>query len=104
MQELNTYCFDLDNTLCTTIGTDYFNSTPISMRIRKVNKLYTDGHKIIIFTARGSKSGVDFSALTNRQLNEWGLKYHELLLGKPFADFYVDDKAINSESFQWNAE
>lgn len=103
MHELKTYCFDLDNTLCNTSGTDYFNSTPIPMRIRKVNQLYAVGHKIVIFTARGSKSGVDFSELTERQLKEWGVDFHDLLLGKPFADVYVDDKGINSEHFLWES-
>lgn len=103
MQNSRTYCFDLDNTLCNTTETDYKNSTPILTRIKKVNQLYANGHKIVIFTARGSKSGIDFSDLTRKQLNDWGLKFHDLILGKPFADHYVDDRAINSEDFNWDS-
>ena len=54
------YCFDLDLTLCFTKGTDYENAIPIVNRIEKVNRLYEAGHIIKIYTARGSKSGLDF--------------------------------------------
>lgn len=96
-----TYCFDLDLTLCLTEGTDYHSSKPIPERIRRVNELYDEGHKIIILTARGSMSGIDFYDLTKSQLSSWGMRYHSLQLGKPAADYYVDDKAVNSEDFEW---
>jgi len=28
-------------------------------------------------------------------LEEWNIKYHELILGKPYADYYIDNKGIN---------
>ena len=88
-----TYCFDLDNTLCVTIGTEYESSQPINSRIQIVNKLFDSGHTIKIFTARGSGTGLDWTKVTKSQLQSWGVRYHELLFGKPVADFYVDDKA-----------
>lgn len=93
------YCFDLDETLCITQGTDYTLSTPMNDRITVVNKLYDNGGYIIIFTARGSLTGKDFSALTQRQLDDWGVRYHELLFGKPAADIYVDDKGLSDRDF-----
>lgn len=96
------YCFDLDNTLCVTIDGDYQNSKPIINRINKVNRLYENGDRIKIFTARGAKTGIDWSELTKEQLNNWGIKHHDLILGKPDTDFFIDDKAINSEYFDWN--
>ena len=30
--------------------------------------------------------------LTEKQLEKWGVKYHELLFGKPHADVFIDDK------------
>ena len=30
---------------------------------------------------------------TLKQLKKWNLKFHELILGKPTFDIYVDDKA-----------
>jgi hydroxymethylpyrimidine pyrophosphatase-like HAD family hydrolase len=46
-----TYCFDFDGTLCTNTEGDYENAKPLHKRIEKVNELYAQGHKIIIFTA-----------------------------------------------------
>jgi len=48
-------------------------------------------------------SGIDFYELTKGQLASWGIKYHSLQLGKPAADYYVDDKAVNSEDFEWTS-
>tara|TARA_B100001564_G_C20634209_1_gene668842 strand:+ start:882 stop:1214 length:333 start_codon:yes stop_codon:yes gene_type:complete len=100
-----TYVFDLDNTLCKTIKNSsgfwqYEQSIPFQERIELVNKLYNEGNYIIIDTARGSGSGKDFYELTKNQLSKWGLSYHELRSGVKFAsDYYIDDKAINSEDF-----
>ena len=32
--------------------------------------------------------------LTKMQLDIWGCKYHELIMGKPHADLFIDDKGI----------
>lgn len=32
---------------------------------------------------------------TKRQLEEWGVCYHGLFLGKPAADQYIDDKGVS---------
>ena len=45
-------CFDLDNTLCRTKGSDYKNSKPLKYKIKFVNFLYEKNYYIIIFTAR----------------------------------------------------
>jgi hypothetical protein len=99
------YVFDLDHTLCDTKkkddgNWDYLNSTPYQDRINKVNKLFDDGNKIIIETARGNSSKINWYINTHNQLVSWGLKFHELRTGVKYgADFYIDDKAINSEHF-----
>lgn len=93
------YCFDLDNTLCDTDGTDYENSTPIASRISKVNNLFDSGHEITIFTARGSLLGKSFEALTEKQLQDWGLKYSSLRFGKPPADIFIDDRGCSDIDF-----
>ena len=33
--------------------------------------------------------------LTEKQLEKWGVKYQELLFGKPHADVFIDDKAVS---------
>lgn len=93
------YCFDLDNTLCLSSGEDYSKSTPQLERIARVNQLYDEGNTIVILTARGSVSGLDLEDLTRNQLDSWGVRYHTLQLGKPYADFYIDDKAVSDTDF-----
>ena len=34
-----------------------------------------------------------------KQFKEWGVKFHELKLGKPVYDLFIDDKNINSDLF-----
>lgn len=94
------YCFDLDGTLCTNTDGDYINAKPILSRIKKLNELHENGNKIIIDTARGSTTGIDWYELTKTQLNEWGVNYHNLRVGvKLNADIFVDDKGINDKLF-----
>jgi hypothetical protein len=94
------YCFDLDNTLCYTEGSNYIESKPIESRIKQVNELFDEGHTIIIETARGNNSGKNWWYLTNDQLKTWGLKYHTLRTGVKWnADIFVDDRAINDKDF-----
>ena len=95
------YCFDIDGTLCAQEASDYSRAEPFHERIKRVNSLFAEGHRIVLFTARGSKSGIDWRESTLSQLAEWGVKYHELIVGKPHADFYIDDKAIHSDDFTW---
>lgn len=95
-----TYCFDLDGTLCTNTEGDYENALPYTERISIVNDLYEKGNIIIIETARGSKTGIDWNQITKNQLNKWGISYHKLRAGvKIAADIYIDDKGINDKSF-----
>jgi CMP-N,N'-diacetyllegionaminic acid synthase len=99
------YVFDLDNTLCDTKkkedgNWDYLNAKPFLDRIEVVNKLYEAGNRIIIETARGCVSKVNWYEKTYNQLVSFGLKFHELRAGVKFnADYFIDDKAINSNDF-----
>jgi hypothetical protein len=95
-----TYCFDLDGTLCTNTNGSYENAVPFPESIAVVNRLHEEGHRIVIFTARGTTTGIDWRAVTERQLAAWGVRYHELMLGKPFAHVYIDDRAINALLWQ----
>lgn len=93
------YSFDLDNTLVTTEGNDYAASKPISNRIQDVNRLFDEGHTVILFTARGSASGKDHRKFTEDQMNRFGVKYHRIVFGKPAADIFIDDKSRNSSEW-----
>lgn len=94
------YCFDLDGTLCTNTDSKYEDAIPYENRIKKVNDLYNEGHTIIIDTARGSTTGIDWTDITNNQLKKWGVNYHTLRVGiKLHADIFVDDKGIKDNEF-----
>jgi len=90
------YCFDIDGVISNqTFKHDYWNYTPVIEVINKINKLYDDGHYILLYTARGTESGIDWYQFTLTQMNNWGVKYHKLMMGKPSYDIIIDDKAIN---------
>ena len=101
------YIFDIDGTICTCSWGQYENAEPYEERIKKINNLYDGGDKIIFFTARGmgrSENDVkyayeNFYDFTYNQLKKWGVKFHELYLGKPEGDIFVDDKGKYSEDF-----
>ena len=98
------YCFDLDGTICTQTGPGkYHLAEPIAEVVKLVNKLYDQGHEIKIYTARGmgTYQGAihaiyeNMFELTKNQLKTWNVKHHSLFLGKPNADYYIDDRAIS---------
>lgn len=97
MKQKKTYLIDIDSTVME--GPDYYTSKPIHSRIVKVNRLYDAGNIIIYHTARGATTGLNWFELTYAQLKDAGAKFHELRMGKPHYDVWVDDKAINSEDF-----
>lgn len=94
-QEPKTFVFDIDGVIATLVPSlDYAMAGPNQEIIRAINFLYEQGHRIVLFTARGSKTAKDWQGVTRRQMAEWNVKHHDLLFGKPAADYYVDDKAM----------
>jgi len=96
---MTVYCFDIDGTICTNTDGGYEQAVPFEDVIQKINQLYDMGHEITFFTGRGSTTGIDWSELTRKQLKGWKVKYHKLVMGKPYADLYIDDKGIHSKDF-----
>ena len=101
---MTVYAFDIDGTICTNTYGDYEKSKPYKDRIDGINFLFEKGHTIKFFTARGSTTSIDWSDLTKKQLKNWGVKYNELIMGKPHADYFIDDKAHNDFFWRWNYE
>lgn len=93
------YVFDIDGTICTQEQDDYTKAYPIKKMINKINQLYDEGNEIILNTARGYETGIDWSDVTMKQLQLWGVKYHDVFFGKPSADLYVDDKGCHVNDF-----
>jgi len=98
-------CFDLDNTLVTypIIPGDYSSVKPIENTIELLRKLHKDGNTIIIHTARRMhthKHNIgavikDIGRVTFDTLDNFNIPYDEIIFGKPIADVYIDDRAVN---------
>lgn len=90
---------DIDETICLYRNLrDYPCAEPIPEHIEKINSLYEEGNTIVYWTARGALSGKDWSELTQQQLEEWGCKYHELVMNeKPHYDMLICDKTKRIE-------
>jgi len=101
--------FDLDDVLCYRTSEEgaiakYYTCKPIQEMIDIANQMYDLGHTILIYTARGMssfKGQADVAKhhlydITVKQLDKWGVKYHQLYMGKIHYDILIDDKALNS--------
>ena len=94
------YNVDIDGTICYPGKGDGRYTLAVPRWDRIINDLYIKGHEIIYHTARGmgtfdndrGKAYEEYYDFTLKQLND-------LYLGKPAADYYIDDKGINSEDF-----
>jgi capsule biosynthesis phosphatase len=107
------YCFDLDDTICYPNHTyadsinKYAKALPNIDLIKRIKFLHKSGHKIIVYSARRmlthqgdlKKIYKDVGNLTEIWLKENHVPYDELIFGKPYADFYIDDKAVNVADF-----
>lgn len=88
------YCIDIDGTICITkkkykdMQKNYKAAIPRLDVIKKINELYDEKHIIIFYSAR---HWIDFE-LTQKWLKKYNVKYHTLILGKPVAHVYVDEK------------
>lgn len=90
------FVFDIDGVIAGfREGLDYDSAPPVEEMVRIINKLYDMGNYIVLFTARGYVTGIDWRPTTEDQMKRWGLKYHELIFGKPNADYYIDDKMLD---------
>ncbi len=65
---------------------------PIEGVAKKLQTLYDQGYYIILFTSRG---WAEFW-MTEKQLADWGIVYNQLIMGKPIAKYYVDDRGLSS--------
>ena len=104
-----TIAFDLDDVLCYRDTEKngiqkYLTCKPNYNMINIVNKCYDSGHIVVIYTARGmkifngnvNKIYNNLYILTKNQLDNWGVKHHELVMGKLHYDILIDDKVTNS--------
>ena len=90
---------DIDETICFYEGErQYPNAVPNMENIAKINKLYNEGHEIVYWTARGGHSGLDWTAFTRIQLENWGCRYTRIeKQKKPSYDLFICDKTKRIE-------
>ena len=104
------YMIDIDGTICSLelyktkegkIDNDEKAAKPFYGRIAHFNKLHDEGNEIHYWTARGTstKNYKEKEALTKKQLDDWGVKYTSLKVGKPAYDVWIDDKAWNVNDY-----
>jgi len=96
---MKTYVVDLDGVLCDDVGwdvDDYINRKPNKKNIEIINKLKKKGNRIIIFTSRPW----GMYEVTTTWLKQHSVKYDILIMGKPYGDVYIDDKAVRMEELK----
>lgn len=99
-------CVDLDNTLVTypEVPNDYTTVKPITRSVNMCRYLKRLGHYIIIYTARRMKTHkgnvgacvADIGRITFDTLEKFNIPYDEIIFGKPYADYYIDDLGIDA--------
>tara|TARA_R110002074_G_scaffold140177_1_gene286213 strand:+ start:253 stop:621 length:369 start_codon:yes stop_codon:yes gene_type:complete len=105
--------FDLDDVICYRDEEDgrvekYRSCKPYYRMIKTVNQCHDQGAYIVIYTARGMTSFNgdphdiydNLYQITKEQLDDWGVKYHKLVMGKLHYDLLIDDKAVNSHDIR----
>ena len=107
MIETKTLVVDVDDTISTHVNRNYDDAIPHLDIIKKLNDMHDAGWRIIYFTARGQVSCNGDVKLIERSrrpaleawMQKYGVKYDELLFGKPLGVYYIDDKSLRPEEF-----
>lgn len=113
-----TLVVDLDNTICFS-NTDpearkrndtyelYYDPEPNLPLIYKLRLAKKQGYTIVISTSRRMmthagdlhKIRADVEAYTTAWLDRYDVPYDELIFGKPFGVYYIDDKSLRPDEF-----
>jgi len=96
-----TICFDIDGVIADkNPENNYSAAKPNVLVIELINRLFSAGHTVVLYTARGSATGIDWKEVTEKQLFEWRVSYSDLCFGKPAADIYIDDRLWSIDSLE----
>ena len=98
--------FDVDGVIAANNNGNYAEAKPYLHAIEQINKAYDKGYYIKLCTARyGDREHGALYKIYQRGfqelvdwMNHYGVKYDEIIMGKPSADLYVDDKGCKIES------
>lgn len=96
MSKPKTIMVDLDGVLATEERTfDRPCAQPLGGAREALQKLHDAGHTLIIYTARGWAE----YRYTKEWLDKNGFVYDGLHMGKPIADYWIDDRAIGHSNW-----
>lgn len=98
---------DVDDTLCFTVERDYANSTPNLPVIAKLQEAHQKGYRIVLHTARGQgRSQGLIASVAGEVILEieslcyrFSIPYDQIVVGKEWAKWYVDDRALRPDEF-----
>jgi len=100
---------DLDGTICPIkqAGQSYSELQPFTGAVERIRELRSNGHYIIIHTARNmatcesnmGKVVRNIGKITLDWLEKYNIEYDEIYFGKPNADVYIDDRSIRFENW-----
>ena len=107
MKPTNVIVTDVDDTILFTENRDYANSRPNVPVVEGLRKLEANGWKIVLMSARGmgrSDGNIELVraevlAEIERFVEKYDVPCHEIVLAKPFANYYIDDKALRPDEF-----
>jgi len=106
-QAAKTMVIDVDDTILFTENRDYDNSMPILDVIDKLREAHEKGWYIILYTARGMGRSHGYIDRVREEVTyeiesfcgRYDVPYDEIMLGKPWAAMYVDDKGLRPDEF-----
>jgi len=99
------FIVDIDGVVCEHVDNEtpekMVHAAPFNESIAKVNQWFDQGHTICFFTARTE----DHRSVTEEWLKKHGVKYHQLILGKPRRKegeeyHYIDDTPIRATTYK----
>jgi capsule biosynthesis phosphatase len=107
---MKTLVVDLDGTITQANTSDYSKVLPNEELINQLKSYQKLGYYIVIHTARNMRSyenrigkiNVNTLPIIMKWLNEHGVPYNEIIVGKPWCGeegFYIDDRAIRPAEF-----
>jgi len=92
---------DMDGTICS--EERQFSRALASIKPgakESINALYEQGHTIIIYTAR---TWAEWE-MTQHWLQTHEIKFHQLFMGKPVGDLWIDDRAVSHSDWEKTME
>jgi len=93
---VTTFVVDIDGILCNVVShTQYSVAKPNNIVVQKVRDLHVRGHKIILYTSRHE---ID-REVSEKWLRDNAIPYTQLVMDKPQADYYIDDKFISVDNW-----